>query len=128
MSTRQWISRAGWRRGCLFFCVALGVTGAAAAANETALFFPDETPHVVCDATAGFCADAQGISFGLTALYLGAPAQDALLSRLAQAPMGALKRFTLSNGALCDSRLSACFTDASAQQRDVTLTRRLFGE
>ncbi|HGM7741126.1 YcgJ family protein [Serratia marcescens] len=126
MSMYQHFSRRGIKHIFLVFFVTCGISRGAA--NDGALFFPDEFPHVVCDATMGFCADAQGISFGLTELYLGRSAQNALLSRLSQAPRVALQRFVLSNGTLCDSRLSACFTDASAQRRDTALTRRLFGK
>ncbi|HIF6626644.1 TPA: YcgJ family protein [Serratia marcescens] len=95
---------------------------------KTGIYFPSHTSQVVCDATAGFCADAQGISFGLTSLYLGTHAHDVLLLKLTQAQRVVLKRFVLSNGVVCDSRLSVCFTDASAQRLDTTLTRRLFRE
>lgn len=94
-------------------------------ADDHAVFSP--APGVVCGHT--FCVDKQGISFGLTALYLGDQAQDKLLSE----GLVNLTEFTLDNGIFCDTKQQLCYLDryfdAHGQRSPVSekYTAMLFG-
>ncbi|WP_439070498.1 YcgJ family protein (plasmid) [Serratia nevei] len=83
---------------------------------------------VVCDAY--FCADAEGISNGLTTEYLGAKKSEQL------AAQGEFDRtaFTFANGVYCDTKEKVCRKDRSfgadgkpAGAVDATTTKQLFG-
>lgn len=102
--------------------------GGAVQTAPNALFFPEGTTAVVCDRQAGFCADRQGISLGLTAAHLGDDAQQQLQQALSQVSGADLKRYTLSNGVTCDSAQQTCFADKAETRRDGAMTRMLFGQ
>lgn len=88
------------------------------------------TSGVVCDRKAQFCADAQGISLGLTREYLGAKAEDVMLGRIRDAggPAGYdLTWFAFSNGVDCKTRQQVCYVSKHSDQVDTGHTRALFG-
>ncbi|MBH3035794.1 hypothetical protein I5M86_00105 [Serratia marcescens] len=114
------------RGGIRLLLVALGV-GMSAGAQATSVFYPQDNAHVVCDRTAGFCADAQGISLGLTAHYLGTTAQKKLQLTLGQAAPVHLGRFTLSDGRYCNREAQGCYRGRHDSAPDIALTQRLFG-
>ena len=102
------------------------VSVGAHATGAKKLRFP--SPGVVCDAY--FCADAEGISNGLTTEYLGAKKSAQL------AAQGEFDRtaFTFANGVYCDTKEKVCHKDRHlgtdgkpAAALEVTTTRQLFG-
>lgn len=74
-----------------------------ARADADAVFSPAR--GVVCDPY--MCADQKGISFGLTASYLGDEAENKLLS---QGDFD-LTEFTFTNGIFCDVKERLCRED-----------------
>ncbi|WP_425292085.1 YcgJ family protein [Brucella anthropi] len=83
---------------------------------------------ILCDKF--FCADASGISNGLTMQYLGNAAAEKLAS---QSGLDRTK-FTLSNGVFCDVEQRKCYKDQyrgpnAGTQRSVSakFSRELFG-
>lgn len=92
--------------------------------NRATVFFP--TPGVVCDRKSSLCADASGISLGLTLSYLGQAAQDKLQQALGDGVGVDMGTYTLSNGIYCDSHVKACYSDKFKTQLDFQTTKRLF--
>lgn len=85
---------------------------------------------VVCDRKAQFCADAQGISLGLTREYLGAKAEETMLGRIRDAggPAGYdLAWFAFSNGVDCKVRQRVCHVSKHSDRIDAAHTSALFG-
>lgn len=83
-------------------------------------------PGVICDQTGGVCYDRQGPSIGLTQTYLGSLAAGRLTDALRNQPAGS--DFRLSNGAVCDLRAGACWSDGWQKgQLSRPLTQQLFG-
>ncbi|CAI1210985.1 YcgJ family protein [Serratia proteamaculans] len=100
---------------------------AGAWAATSGVFYPRDTAGVVCDRPAGFCADRQGVSMGLTRQFLGEEAQQQLQQTLGNVPVTYLDRFTLSNGVYCNRAAQACYTGRHTSVPDLPMTRRLFG-
>ncbi|WP_413469855.1 YcgJ family protein [Serratia quinivorans] len=94
--------------------------------DRAAVFFPPDVRGGVCDRRGGFCADRNGLSMGLTALYLGGPAEDRLMAVVGQMSTAELGRYTLSNGVYCESARKTCYVSKFSRQRDVVTTRWLF--
>jgi hypothetical protein len=83
-------------------------------------------PGVICDQTGGVCYDRQGPSIGLTQTYLGSIAAGRLTDSLRNQPP--TTEFRLSNGAVCDTRAGACWSDGWPKtQLATSLTQQLFG-
>jgi len=93
-------------------------------AAQTPVFFP--APRVVCDRKSSLCADASGISMGLTRRYLGDAAQGKLQQSLGDGRDVDMGSYTLSNGVSCDTQAKACYTDRFKTQLDFETTKRLF--
>lgn len=74
-----------------------------------ALFSPEA--GVLCDKKAGFCAESQGISMGLTQVYLGDKAQAKLLKVFGSTDGVDMGSYTLSNGVHCESSEKQCYKD-----------------
>lgn len=74
-----------------------------------ALFYPEA--GVLCDKKAGFCADTQGISMGLTQVHLGDKAQDKLVKMFGSTDGVDMGSYTLSNGVHCESSEQQCYKD-----------------
>ncbi len=94
------------------------------ATAQTSVFFP--SPGVICDRKSPLCADATGISMGLTQRYLGDAAQGKLQQSLGDGRDVDMGSYTLSNGVSCDSKAKACYTDRFKTQLDFETTKRLF--
>ncbi|MFB2863377.1 YcgJ family protein [Aeromonas sp. MdU4] len=86
---------------------ALLLTGAAQAAP--AVFSPES--GVLCDKKAGFCADSQGISMGLTRIHLGDKAQAKLMKTFGSIDGVDMGSYTLSNKVHCESSEKQCYQD-----------------
>lgn len=94
------------------------------AAHAASVFFPSS--GVICDRKSSLCADASGISLGLTRSYLGQAAQDKLQQALGDGSGVDMGTYTLSNGVYCDSQAKACYIDRFKTQLDFQTTKRLF--
>lgn len=85
-------------------------------------------PGVICDTLAGYCADSEGISLGLTRDFLGNNAEDVLEQKLGNTKN--LKEFTLSNGVHCDSNERQCYVERyyprTEDKKEREFTNRLF--
>lgn len=81
---------------------------------------------VVCDGVGSVCYDAQGPSIGHTQTYYGRIAAERLTRELANRPP--VQDFRLSNGAVCDTRASRCWSDGYSRLTVAEeLSRQLFG-
>ncbi|MGO2143592.1 MAG: YcgJ family protein [Serratia bockelmannii] len=89
------------------------------------VFYPQQGE--VCDRTAHFCADQQGISMGLTELHLGKAAQEKLQQVLGDGTDVHLDSYTLSNGVYCESHARTCYSDRFKTRKDAEATEKLFG-
>ena len=74
-----------------------------------AVFSPEA--GVLCDKKAGFCADTQGISMGLTQVHLGDKAQDKLVKIFGSTDGVDMGSYTLSNAVHCESSEQQCYKD-----------------
>lgn len=108
--------------------LSLGIGGVPAQAQA----LPDggqlsgPAPGVVCDGGGQVCYDAQGPSIGHTQTYFGRMAADQLTRELRGRP--AVQEFRLSNGSVCDTRASLCWSDGYSRRTVARqLTRQLFG-
>ena len=105
---------------------------AASLAEGAPLSGDVDSPHpgVLCDRKAHFCADAEGISLGLTREYLGEKAEATMLARIRDAGGPAnydLTWFGLSNGVDCKTREKVCRVSKHSDKVDAAHTRALFG-
>ncbi|MCT4737228.1 YcgJ family protein [Raoultella ornithinolytica] len=91
------------KTGMILAVLSVVIPVMAGAAEHNKLSTP--APGVVCDAY--LCADAQGISDGLTTRYLGEKKGQQL------AAQGAFDRttFTFANGVFCDTKSRTCRKD-----------------
>lgn len=86
---------------------------------------------VVCDKKAGFCVDREGISWGLTAQYMGERANklDKVLGDGADVNTG---EYSLSNGVFCDSKEKQCYKDRyyprTPDKKEKVMTEMIFGK
>ncbi len=98
--------------------------GTAVLAAEPNLSSP--APGVLCDAAGPVCYDAQGPSIGHTQTYFGRTAATQLTQQLSGRPP--VQEFRLSNGSVCDTRASLCWSDGY-NRRTVApqLSQQLFG-
>lgn len=95
-------------------------TGGTRKAHHKNVYFPER--GVVCDRTAGLCADSYGISMGLTKEYLGQAAQDKLMSRKSHDNT----RFDMSNGVFCNSKVRTCYQSKFQEKVDHHFTNKLY--
>ena len=100
----------------------------AGAAEAATLYSPYK--GVLCDRKSGFCADREGISMGLTKLYLGTRAEQKLMDRRHQVGPDKFDtgEFTTSNGITCKAKQQACYTRRDPTKIDTRTTGILFGE
>lgn len=116
--------------GETYFELARCLTAAPAANMQLKGAVSSPAPGVICDRKARFCADAQGISLGLTKAYLGAKAEATMLSRINGAGGPAnydLTWFGLSNGVDCKTQEKVCHVAKHSDQMDAAHTHALFG-
>jgi hypothetical protein len=79
---------------------------------------------VVCDKKSGFCADAYGISLGMTKDFLGQKQQDTWSKRITKD--FDTTAFTMSNKVFCDTNVRTCYTSKLKDKVDHYFTNRLF--
>jgi hypothetical protein len=84
-------------------------------------------PHtgVICDKASGFCADAQGISMGLTREYLGAAAEAKMLKLFNEGMT--TTAYVTSNGVDCDHTRKVCMAERRGTEVERRYTKQLFG-
>jgi hypothetical protein len=75
---------------------------------------------VVCDRQGGWCADAWGLSMGLTKEYLGADAEARLLEATTGNPDMSTLEFTLSNGVRCNTEKRRCVVKGTNDVEPIT--------
>ena len=97
----------------------------AAAKPSQAITFPAK--GVICDKSAGFCVDQEGISLAFTKQYLGAAAEAKFTQFVRENPGMDLKAYVLSNGADCDSTKRTCMAERRGTEVERRYTRHLFG-
>lgn len=104
--------------------------GLSASALASGVWSPDR--GVVCDKKAGFCVDHDGISRGLTSLYLGEKASSKLDKTLGDGADVNLGEYSLSNGVYCDSKEKQCYKDRyyprTPDKKEKPLTEKIFGK
>jgi hypothetical protein len=85
---------------------------------------------VICDKKAGFCADAQGISMGLTKEYLGQMAEQKMMANINSAGANNFDPsvYTLSNGVACKASTKTCTVSKWSEKVDKAHTQALFGK
>jgi hypothetical protein len=107
--------------GGLAACLSLAPSQPARAQN---LSFP--APGVICDGSAKFCYDKQGLSVALTGVAYGQRAQQKALTSLNNGNPS--QEFKLSNGSVCSLALGACWEDGWSKRRLANnLSMQLFG-
>ena len=84
---------------------------------------------VLCDRKAGFCADSEGISMGLTKLYLGEEAEQKMMAEINKVGLENFdtSAFVLTNGVACDCKAKRCTASKYDQKTDAAHTQALFG-
>ena len=80
---------------------------------------------VLCDKKAGFCADEQGISMGLTREYLGAAAEAKMLKLVNEGMT--TTAYVTSNGVDCDHTRKVCMAERRGTEVERRYTKQLFG-
>jgi uncharacterized protein len=91
-------------------------------ANHGSVFSPER--GVVCDKKSGFCADAYGISLGMTKDFLGKKQQDTWSKRITKD--FDTTAFTMSNKVFCDTNVRTCYSSKLKDKVDHYFTNRLF--
>jgi len=109
---------------CLAGGLALGLSMAAGPVLAQNLSFP--APGVICDGSAKFCYDKQGLSIALTGIAYGQRAQLKAMTSLNNGSPSS--EFKLSNGSVCSLALGACWEDGWSKRRLANnLSMQLFG-
>lgn len=80
---------------------------------------------VICDKKVAICADAYGLSVGLTESFLGRKAGIDATKKLSNVSDKSV--FTLSNGLHCNVNKNACYIDKYSNKIDRLSTSALFG-
>jgi hypothetical protein len=88
------------------------------------IFSPDD--GVLCDKVAGFCADEQGISMGLTRENLGPAAEQKLMAKMSGPNVDA-SEYTLSDGTHCISKRRVCTKSKTDSTVSAQYSPVLFG-
>ena len=104
----------------VFLCFSVASAVAGQTKLKGGVFSPEA--GVICDKNI-FCADSQGISMGITKMYLGEKAEKKLLE------MGDFDTttFTLTNGVHCEVKLQKCMVSKYENKVDAAHTKALFG-
>lgn len=84
----------------------------------------------ICDKKAGFCANAQGISMGLTKEYLGEKGEQIMMANINSVGANNFDPsvYTLSNGVACKSSTKTCTVSKWSENVDKAHTQALFGK
>jgi hypothetical protein len=83
----------------------------------------------ICDRKSGFCADHQGVSLGITRMYLGAAAETRLMAEINKVGLNDFDAgtFTMRGGLTCKVVEKTCWTSKFGDKVDSRATRVLFG-
>lgn len=86
-------------------------------------------PGTLCDSKAGFCADSQGVSVGITKMELGDTAANKLMAEINKVGITDFDatNFTMSGGLTCDTKAKQCYTNRYDKKVDAKATKTLFG-
>jgi hypothetical protein len=107
----------------LIAIVMLFITGTALAVSN--LIYK---PGTLCDKNAGFCADSQGVSVGITEMELGTKASQRLQAQINEVGIQNFDAttFTMSGGLNCNTKEKKCYTNRYDKKIDVGATKALF--
>ena len=85
-------------------------------------------PHVICDKTAGFCADFEGVSVALTKMYLGDKAEAKLMTTIKSVGISDFDgtEFTMTGGLTCHTKEKMCWTTRLREKPDTKAMKTLF--
>ena len=102
---------------------------AVALVSSTAFATIIYKPGTLCDTKAGFCADSQGVSVGITEMELGAKAGKKLMAEINKVGINDFDAttFTMSGGLNCNTKEKKCYTNRNDKKVDVKATKTLFG-
>ena len=102
---------------------------AVALVSSTAFATIIYKPGTLCDSKAGFCADSQGVSVGITEMELGPKAGKKLMAEINKVGINDFDAttFTMSGGLNCNTKEKKCYTNRYDKKVDVKATKTLFG-
>ena len=102
---------------------------AVALVSSTAFATIIYKPGTLCDSKAGFCADSEGVSVGITEMELGAKAAKKLQAQINEVVIKDFDAttFTMSGGLNCSTKEKKCYTNRYDKKVDVKATKTLFG-
>jgi hypothetical protein len=102
---------------------------AVALVSSTAFATIIYKPGTLCDTKAGFCADSQGVSVGITEMELGSKAGKKLMAEINKVGINDFDAttFTMSGGLNCNTKEKKCYTNRYDKKVDVKATKTLFG-
>jgi hypothetical protein len=85
--------------------------------------------HAICDKSAGFCADSQGVSVALTKMYLGDKAEAKLMATIKSVGINDFDatEFTMTGGLTCHTKEKLCWTTRLREKQDTKAMKTLFG-
>lgn len=86
-------------------------------------------PHAICDRSAGFCADWEGVSVALTKMYLGDKAEAKLMASIKSVGISDFDptEFTMTGGLTCHTKEKMCWTTRLREKPDTKAMKTLFG-
>ena len=86
-------------------------------------------PHAICDKSAGFCADWEGVSVALTKMYLGDKAEAKLMATIREVGLESFdaSEFTMTGGLTCHTKEKLCWTTRLREKQDAKAMKTLFG-
>ena len=101
---------------------------AVALVSSTAFATIIYKPGTLCDSKAGFCADSQGVSVGITEMELGPKAGKKLMAEINKVGINDFDAttFTMSGGLNCNTKEKKCYTNRYDKKLDVKATKTLF--
>ena len=101
---------------------------AVALVSSTAFATIIYKPGTLCDSKAGFCADSQGVSVGITEMELGPKAGKKLMAEINKVGINDFDAttFTMSGGLNCNTKEKKCYTNRYDKKVDVKATKTLF--
>ena len=84
--------------------------------------------HAICDKSAGFCADSEGVSVALTKMYLGDQAEARLMATIKSVGVSDFDatEFTMTGGLTCHTKEKMCWTTRLREKQDAKAIKTLF--
>ncbi len=85
-------------------------------------------PHAICDKSAGFCADSEGVSVALTKMYLGDKAEAKLMATIKSVGISDFDatEFTMTGGLTCHTKEKMYWTTRLREKQDAKAMKTLF--